>query len=267
MYLMKKIITAMLLIALCFSVVACGDKTPDTPTTLGTTTVKVVTPSGKGVEGVYVFVNTHDGAPVAHARTNASGVAAFELSETSYSVSLDMLPAGHFAEESYTLNSSQLEITVKTSLIPENLGAQSYRVGDLMQDFTFTDCEGNSVKLSDVLSEKEAVVINYWFINCPFCNKEFPFLNEAYGEYSDRIELLGVNITASDTDSEIAAHKESYSLAFPMGRENCNTFTKFGFTGAPSTVIIDSDGIVRYRHEGAIMTTAEWRKIFDSVLA
>ena len=38
----------------------------------------------------------------------------------------------------------------------------SYTKGDKIQDFTFTTYDGQRITLSDVLKEKEAVLINIW---------------------------------------------------------------------------------------------------------
>ena len=263
---MKRIFIFLLTLALAFGLVACGgDSTPDVPDNRGGVTVTVCSPTGAAIPGVFVFVYDGAGNAAGYAKTDSDGKASFELDGTGYTVSLDGLPAGYVAEPSYNLNSSDFKITVKTELIPENQGAASYKVGDVMQDFTFTDCDGNMVKLSDILKEKEAVVLNFWFINCAFCTKEFPYLNEAYLQYSDRIEVLGINVLG-ESDAKISSYKNEHSLDMPMGRENCGIDRKFGFTSSPATVIIDSDGIVRFSHVGAIQTTAEWCALFDAYL-
>lgn len=268
---MKRVLTFLLTLALAFGLVGCGGDTPDEPcgpeeqAPLGKTAITVLTPTGAAIPGVFVFVYDGSGNATGYAKTDINGRASFELDGTGYTVSLDGLPAGYVAEPSYNLNSSDFKITVKTELIPENQGAASYKVGDVMQDFTFTDCYGNSVKLSDILKEKEAVVLNFWFINCAFCTEEFPYLNEAYTQYSDRIEVLGINVLG-ESDAKISNYKNEHSLDMPMGRENCGIDRKFGFTSSPATVIIDSDGIVRFSHGGAIQTTAEWCALFDAYL-
>ena len=269
---MKRIFVFLLTLALAFGLVACGGDNnggdtpiiPDNSDAIGAATVSVLTSSGAPLTNVFVFVYDKDGNTVGYSKTNNVGKASFNLSGSEYTVRLEGLPAG-YVSQSYTLNSTELKIVPRTQLIPENQGAPSYKVGDVMQDFTFTDCDGNVVKLSDILKEKEAVVLNFWFINCEFCTKEFPYLNEAYLQYSDRIEVLGINVLG-ESDAKILSYKNKHSLDMPMGRENCGIDLKFGFTSSPATVIIDSDGIVRFSHVGAIQTTAEWCALFDAYL-
>lgn len=273
---MKKIIAMFMALSLCLGLVACGGNTGggtggenppvDEGTPLGQTTVTVAKSTGYMVEDVFVFLYDENGDMVSRGKTDYKGTVSFNLDKSSYVLKLEGLPLGYVAEPSYILNSSEMKITLGTQLIPEESGLSSYRVGDVCQDFTFTDYQGNSVKLSDLLKEKEIVVLNFWYVNCSFCVKEFPYLNEAYLEYSDRIEVLAIN-NLGESDEQIAAFKDKHSLDMPIGRDNCSMYSKFGLGGAPSTVIIDSNGIVRFSHTGAYVTTQEWRDIFDSYLS
>lgn len=272
---MKKIIAIFLTLVLSFSIVACGGNAgtaggenppAEQGTPLGTTTVTVAKSTGYMMEDVFVFLYDNSGNLAARGRTDYKGQVTFNLDKSSYVLKLEEVPAGYVAEPSYLLNSNEMKITLKSQLISEENGLSSYRVGDVCQDFTFTDHEGNSVKLSDLLKEKEIVVLNFWFANCVPCKMEFPYLNEAYLEYADRIEVLAIN-AHGESDAQIASFKEEHSLDMPLGRENCDMEAKFGFTASPATVIIDKDGIVRFSHVGAFTTTQQWRDIFDSYLS
>ena len=272
---MKRIIAIFLTLVLSLSIVACGTNPGGTGgenspaeqgTPLGTTTVKVAKSNGYMMENVFVFLYDENGDVVARGRTDYKGEVTFDLDKSSYTLKLEEIPVGYVAEPSYTLNTNNLKITLGTQLIPEEDGLSSYRVGDVCQDFTFTDYQGNSVKLSALLKEKEIVVLNFWYVNCSFCVKEFPYLNEAYLEYSDRIEVLAIN-NLGESDAMIEAFKDKHSLDMPIGRDSCDMYSKFGLGGAPSTVIIDSNGVVRFSHTGAYVTTQEWRDIFDNYLS
>ena len=269
---MKKLTAVILTLALCLGFAACGTGSggtdaplPDQGKPLGQTTVTVEKSTGYRMEGVFVFLYDDDGNIAAHGKTDYKGEVTFNLDKSSYVLKLEEVPAGYVAEPSYLLNSNKMTITLNTQLIPEEEGLSSYRTGDVCQDFTFTDHEGNSVKLSDLLKEKELVVLNFWYVNCSFCVKEFPYLNEAYLEYADRIEVLAINVYG-ESDAQIKSFKEEHSLDMPIGRENCGMDDKFGFKSYPATAIIDSDGIVRFSHVGAFTTTQEWCELFDAYL-
>ena len=77
-------------------------------------------------------------------------------------------------------------------------------LGKPFPDFTVTDTEGNTFTLSEAMKDHEAVVINFWATWCKPCAGEFPFLNEAYKEYGDRVAFIALSIEKKDTIENIA---------------------------------------------------------------
>jgi hypothetical protein len=69
-----------------------------------------------------------------------------------------------------------------------------------------------------------------------------------------------------ESDTLISNYKNEKSIDIPMGRDNCEIAGKLGFSSAPATVIINSDGLVVFSHVGAITTTNEWCELFDAYL-
>ena len=67
----------------------------------------------------------------------------------------------------------------------EDLTNRIYELGDVVHDFEVTATNGTTYKLSELLKEKKAVILNFWFLNCGPCKMEFPFLEQAYEDYAD----------------------------------------------------------------------------------
>lgn len=203
--------------------------------------------------------------------TNYIGNAAIEIYEGTYTVTLSNLPAGVHAEDSYSLSVSgtgkKTVLNCFTQIIdaevPEN---NKYSLGSVMYDFTMTDTEGNNHTLSEIFETKELVVLNFWYIDCYWCEYEFPFLAEAYPSYEEDLEILALNINPNDTLTGISEYKESYSLPFPVGKDSTGIFDMFGFTGAPTTVLINKYGVVTYVHSGAFQDYDTVCYIFDEYL-
>jgi len=238
--------------------------------------------SGQALSGVYVFISdTSDPNFTKYAKTDANGIATFDLtSKSTYVVELDSLPAGYNAAASYNFgNKTSLPITLMTSLLPEtSFSGMTFKPGDIMRDFTLVDSEGNTVKLSEVFKTKKAVVINFWYVGCSWCQKEFPYMQEAYEStfvdengatknYKDELEILAVNMLSSDTMLDIEAFKEDFGLTFPMLKDSLGMFSAFGFNGAPSTVIVDRYGMITLMEEGAVLGTRYWTNAFDHFIA
>lgn len=133
-------------------------------------------------------------------------------------------------------------------------------VGDRMYDFTVTDSDGNTLTLSQMLQEKEMVVLNFWYINCPFCVKEFPAMNEAYAAYQDRVGMVALN--PYDSMANIRQFRaNNASLTFPMASCPTGWVQTFALRGFPTTLIIDRQGVIREMHVGALLKVSDWESL------
>lgn len=144
---------------------------------------------------------------------------------------------------------------------PTGLGSKSLKLGSQMPDFTIVDTEGNSYTLYELLEEKKAVVLNFWFINCPYCVMEFPVLGGVYEQFRDSAVLLAV--TPYDAKEDIVSFKQANELNFAMCEDEPGLARAFGIAGYPTTVVIDRYGVVCLIHEGAVTSTQVFTKIFS----
>jgi len=117
-------------------------------------------------------------------------------------------------------------------------------LGKPFPDFTATDTEGNIFTLSEVLKDHEAVLINFWATWCEPCWREFPFLNETFKEYGDRVAVIALSKEKKDTIEKIAGYRKGNEINFPMGRDEDLTLFKYvgGGISVPKTVIVDRFG-------------------------
>lgn len=124
----------------------------------------------------------------------------------------------------------------------EDFSALRLKKGSQMPDFTIRDVDGQEYTLYEVLEEKRMVMLNFWFINCPYCVQEFPHMDSAYGKYADEVAIFAVN--PFDSDEEIQAFQTEKDLRFTMFGEDLGLHRAFGVKGYPTTVIIDRYGMV-----------------------
>lgn len=263
------LIAGVICLVLCLCLAACGSggrqqETEPAPTGNRTYTIQVRSEAGMPVPGVGIYIYTDDTKSelVWFDKTNDNGEITFTdaVSDSMVAV-LSNVPEEFVTEPSYLISGESTVITLPVAVIDENeLANMSFKLGDAMMDFTVTDTEGKEYTISQLLKEKEAVVLNFWYIACGPCNTEFPYLQEAYEEYSDLIEVVAMNPV--DGNEEIAAFKEKNGYSFIMAACDPAWATAMHLTGYPTTVVINRSGTISLIHTGAITTTENFEGIF-----
>ncbi len=302
---MNRMVALCLVIGLLMGLCACGNQPPPESNsgivgTVSTTTTTVVQGSTSSVDAIVggssavetgSFADTSDSTADA---TESSGTTAAVVGDTTFPVkstitlsdnptttvpSSDGHPsvtttttatAGKGAttttKKVTTTTTKKVTTTTKPPLLQGELAGKSLSVGDRMVDFTVTDSHGNTLTLSQMLQQKEMVVLNFWYINCPFCIKEFPAMSEAYGAYKDQVEIVALN--PYDTVANIRQFRaDNASLTFPMASCPTSWVQTFALRGFPTTVVIDREGIIRKVHVGALQKTSDWESLFQTYLA
>ena len=142
--------------------------------------------------------------------------------------------------------------------------APTYTPGDTIDDFTVTTYDGRTITLSEVLQEKDAVLINIWASWCGPCRNEFPYMEEAYRQYSDRIEVIALSCEESDSDADLAAFAEKLGLTFPIARDTVNMAYRLQASSIPTTIMVDRFGTICFRVSGSMPDTESFIRLFDA---
>ncbi len=228
--------------------------------------VKVVTEGGMPLKDITVMVyeDSKKDSLVNAGTTDEDGFFRFAAyqSENYVAVLSAGLSDGYIAENEYPIRSKDNEFVVKNELTDKAPADAKLSLGDIAFDFEITDANGEAHKASEILKTKKAIVLNYWFENCGPCKMEFPYMQAAYAEYSDKLEILALN-PLDGTQSSVKKYAESLSITFPMasvGNEWQSSVK--GLSGYPTTVIIDRYGMVAFMHMGAITEKETFEKLF-----
>ena len=249
--------------------------------------VQVITLGGMPLEGVMVYIHNGDGYSVCTApqETDENGIAKFTLKTSNdYSVQIDGVPNGYNVREGltkddrYPLDPQGTVIRLSSAPITTGGFKDSYELGDVMYDFTLTDVNGVSYNLSTLLETKDMVMLNFWYVDCPNCAYEFPYINRVYEEYKDDIAILGINDYPDDVVADIKDYdgylhnyygvmEEGETLNIPLFKvgngENDLTLSRFPSEGYPTTVIIDRYGVITMIEVGAVLGESKWQNVFD----
>ena len=142
-------------------------------------------------------------------------------------------------------------------------------LGKPFPDFQTMDTERNVFSLSEALQDHDAVLINLWASWCHPCKKEYPFLNEAYEKYRDRVAFIGMTIDSEDTWDILREMKEEYAMAYPVARESVTGILNYlgGRMGTPNTIIVDRFGNIVYIQVGAFADSNQLSRVLDVFLA
>jgi thiol-disulfide isomerase/thioredoxin len=132
-----------------------------------------------------------------------------------------------------------------------------------MGDFTLTDTDGNIYTMSNLLKEKELIILDFWFVNCGPCKAEFPYF-EAITEKYDNVQLLTLNHI--DSEKDILALRDQMGVTFPMIVENIGFQQGFGISAYPFTVFIDGNGRILKIHNSVFSSQADLEALIDSLL-
>ena len=151
----------------------------------------------------------------------------------------------------------------KLSLVENpSLGDSNYQLGDSMGNYTVVDVNGNEYNFSEILKEKKAIVLNFWYINCGPCQMEFPYLQNAYDKYSDDLEVIAIN-PVDMNENNISKYAKQNELTIPLVMGEEEWASAFNLKGFPTTVIIDRYGSVAFVHMGAVTQEGVFEKTFE----
>lgn len=175
--------------------------------------------------------------------TNAVGVfllpsyaGAFELDRQKALV--EKVPA-ELVNERISMLKEFIEISEKTA------------VGQHFVDFSMNTPEGETVSLSDFISQNKYTLVDFWASWCGPCRKEMPNVVEAYNQYKGK----GFGIVGISLDNNEDKWKEAINelgITWPQmsdlqgwGNEGAKLY---GVNSIPATVLIDQEGTIVARN-------------------
>lgn len=141
--------------------------------------------------------------------------------------------------------------------------AEGTELGDKLADFSFTTFDGNEYTLSEVLKEKDMVLLNLWATWCGPCEMEFPYMEQAYEQYQDSVEIFALSVEPQDTDDVLADYVDSHGMTFPVGRDEAGLGDIFVTEGIPTSIVIDRFGVICAMEVGSQASAEAFTMLFD----
>ncbi len=139
--------------------------------------------------------------------------------------------------------------------------------GQILPDFTAKTWDGNTFTLSESLKTHDLVLINFWATWCGPCRMEFPYLEQAWEAYGDRVDVVALSVEPGDSFSTLKSFAKENGLNFAIGRDDNGMFDSMGGMYIPTTLIVNKDRRVVNVEVGTKTSVAEFTDLFDSLLA
>lgn len=149
----------------------------------------------------------------------------------------------------------------------EDTQPQYLFVGDKAADFTVTMSDGSTVTLTELLKTKEMVLLNFWATWCGPCVMEFPYMQEAYDKFSDKVAIVALSVEPGDSDDVINQFKTDNGLStLPLGQDSTGVSDNYYFDGIPTSIVIDRFGVICWQESGSITSADKFERLFNGFL-
>jgi peroxiredoxin len=138
--------------------------------------------------------------------------------------------------------------------------------GQQAPDFALPLTDGSEAKLSELLKDKEVVVLNIFASWCGPCEKEFPDMEKTYQKYKDKMEIVAVSgDLVLDEMEDMVKYKEEHNLSFLIGMKN-ESIDSLKVGGFPTTYIIDRNGRIVFSQSSAFLHEGDFEKVVTSLM-
>ncbi len=145
---------------------------------------------------------------------------------------------------------------------PADIGLSEVQIA--APDFTLPTLAGGDLTLSDL--QGRVVLLNFWYLDCPPCKEEMPYLDAVGKAYEGTAHVVVLNI--GDSESSVRGYFRDADLnmhvPFDFDGKVAAEYS-IGFT--PTTFLIDSNGIIRFAKIGGFHNYDEVAAAIEFTLA
>jgi len=121
-------------------------------------------------------------------------------------------------------------------------------VGKEMPTFTANNLTGENVQVGGT---GVPYVLNFWATWCPPCKAELPELNAFANAHTEDVQFYAINIEESENTITDFLQNNGYSLPVLLDADG-SISQEFRVRAVPTTIVVDSQGVIRYRKTGGV---------------
>ena len=144
-------------------------------------------------------------------------------------------------------------------------------IGDKVPDFEVT-IAGQTRKLSELqrdtaITADGTISLTFWCSFCHSCRDVEHDLDQLARQYKGKVGVIAVDASFGETTANVAEFAQKEGLMLPIAlNESGNVADIFGVATTTTTVVIDSDGVLRYRGQFGNKSRAYAADAIDAVL-
>lgn len=140
---------------------------------------------------------------------------------------------------------------------------KTVKIGQPAPDFTLRGPKGETVRLADFAGQP--LLINFWATWCPPCRFEMPLLQQTYEKLKDKgFVVLAVDV--QEGPELVNPYIEQMGLTFPVALDRGGSVANaYRVAALPTTVFVDSNGIVTNIHRGALVESTLQRYLDEII--
>jgi thiol-disulfide isomerase/thioredoxin len=114
--------------------------------------------------------------------------------------------------------------------------------GAMVKNFTLPAPDGKMVSLSDFRGKW--VLLDFWYINCPWCRRMAPNLGKIYAERKDRLEIISINVDKEKDKEVMMKIIEEENMVWTQVNDKTKKDLPeyFGIQSYPTCYLIDPEG-------------------------
>jgi peroxiredoxin len=118
----------------------------------------------------------------------------------------------------------------------------------LAPDFTLTDVDGKTFRLSD--QQGKVVVVEFMQTTCEYCKEQEPRMRELRSRFSSQVVMVMISLNPGDTEEILRQYRDQNLVGWMAIRDTSGVSKAYNVQGTPTIFIIDRNGYISYQHVG-----------------
>ena len=149
---------------------------------------------------------------------------------------------------------------------------KSHHVGDQVPNFEVRTLKGRKTTLQTIQSDKKSnssgvTVLTFWCSFCHSCRDIDQGLNQLAQHYKGKAAVIALDASDGETTEQVAEFAKEKGLTLPIALNASGSAADiFGTKVTTTTVVIDKEGVLRYRGQFGSAGRPFTRDALESVL-